>query len=428
MATKTNTYAHSFFVGSFNGKPQPTALDDKIWKKEVLSDKEYRELCSMYYRSHVDAMMEAEHQSRPDFLNQVRHYRHEVDKTVAMILEKETGRQYKFKLNNLHLYFFPLDIVLVGIEIDETGADLNDLTKAHWWLANWKDCYQNFTTDSLKEAVAPLAKFIKKQNIEDLIEEGNNMKVFQVVQTDDERPDDALLYEIANFIPLGSVNGNVYHTPNKDYYEHIIKNNSVAPFQNWKALALVDSFTVLASKTEKEFKDWPYLHCYYPLAFLRCVYEKTYCVSRNIAYRLNRANENLLGEIAGMEKYYSYENISYNFLPTMLYRKIAQGMEIEDDKREVTKQIKERIREKRKQKEEKETRNRSLALAFVSIFAVFSTAWGLFSLVKESKWFDGYLCCIARAFIVIAVLAVVVLLLYIFVFNRNKVKNNDSLK
>lgn len=420
METKTNTYAHSFFVGSFNGKPQPTALDDKIWKKEVLSDKEYRDLCSMYYRSHVDAMMEAEHQSRPDFLNQVRHYRHEVDKTVEMILDKKTGRQYKFKLNNLHLYFFPLDIVLVGIEIDETGADLNDLTKAHWWLANWKDCYKDFATKSLEEVMNPLQQLIYGKNIEDLIKEGNNMKVFQVVQIDDERPDNALLYEIANFIPIGSVNGNKYQTPDKDYYEHIMKTNLVSVFQNWKALALVDSFTVLASKSEGNFNDWPYTHCYYPLVFLRCVYEKTYCVSRNIAYRLNQAHENLLDEIAVMEKYYAYENLSYNFLPTMLYRIMAQGMDIENDKREVSKQMKERIREIRKQKEEKEARNRSLALAFVSVFAVFSTAWGLFSLVKESKWFDGYQCCIARGLIVVAVIMVFGLLVYIFVWNRVK--------
>lgn len=426
MATKTNTYAHSFFVGSFNGKPQPTALDGKIWKKEVLSDKEYRELCSMYYRSHVDAMMEAEHQSRPDFLNQVKHYQCKVGKKVDMYLDKEKTKKYGFDLCNLHLYFFPLDIVLVGIEIDETKADLNELTLAHWWLANWKDCYQGFTTDSLKEAVVPLVQLLHGQSIEDLIEEGNNMKVFQVVQTDDERPDNALLYEIANFIPIGSVNGNKYQTPDKDYYEHIMKTNLVSVFQNWKALALVDSFTVLASKSEGSFNDWPYTHCYYPLVFLRCVYEKTYCVSRNIAYRLNQANGNLLDEIAEMEKYYSYENLSYNFLPTMLYRKMAQGMDIESDKREVSKQMKERIREERKQKEEKEARNRSLALAFVSVFAVFSTAWGLFSLIKESKWFDGYQCCIARGLIVVAVIMVFALLVYIFGWNRAKKK--DALK
>ena len=334
MATKTNTYAQSFFVGSFNGKPQPTALDEKTWKKEVLSDEEYRTLCSMYYRCHVDAMMEAEHQSRPDFLKQVQHYQCEVGKKVDMYLDKEKTKKYGFDLCNLHLYFFPLDVVLVGIETDETGADLNDLTKAHWWLANWKDCYQDFYTDSLKDAVAPLVELLHGQNIEDLIEEGDNMKVFQVVQTDDELPDDALLYEIAHFIPIGAVNGNMYQTPNKDYYHHIMTTYSVSTFQNWKALAQVDSFTVLASKG---FSAWPFMHCYYPLVFLRCIFEKAYCVSRNIAYRLNQANENLLDEIAEMEKYYSYENISYNFLPTMLYRMMAQGMDIEIDKREVGK-------------------------------------------------------------------------------------------
>ena len=423
MATKTSTYAHSFFVGSFNAKPQPQNLNAEIWKKQVLPDKDYHELCSMYYRCHVDAMMEAEHQSRPDFLKQVQHYQCKVGQNVEMYLDKEKTKTHKFDLCNFHLYFFPLDVVLVGIEIDETGTDLNDLTKAHWRLANWKDYYKEFATESLNDVMVPLQQLIYGEKTEDLIEEGNNMKVFQVVQTDDEQPNDALLYEIATYSPIGSVNGNTFQTPNKDYYEHIMKTNSISPFQNWKGLAMMDSFTVLASK---DFSVWPFMQCYYPLVFLRCVYEKTYCVSRNIAYRLNKAKGNLLDEIAEMEKYYSYENISYNFLPTMLYRMMAQGMDIESDKREVSKQMKERIREMRKQKAEKEARNRSLALAFVSVFAVFSTAWGLFSLIKESKWFDGYQCCIARGLIVVALIMVFGLLVYIFGWNRTKKK--DSLK
>ena len=73
-----------------------------------------------------------------------------------------------------------------------------------------------------------------------------------------------------------------------------------------------------------------------------------------------------------------------------------------------------------------ETRNRSLALAFVSVFAVFSTAWGLYSLVEKSKWFEAYMCCIARGLLVVALIMVFVLLVYIFGWNRAKKK--DALK
>lgn len=84
---RTN-YSHAFFVGCFNGELKPEQLDASNWVQEIISpngerpryeyDRGYNGLCTMYYKSHLDAMIEAEGTDRPDFLNSVHHYIHEI--------------------------------------------------------------------------------------------------------------------------------------------------------------------------------------------------------------------------------------------------------------------------------------------------------------------------------------------------------------
>ena len=52
-------YSHAFLVGRFCGNLRVSQLDcNKQWKRVVTSNQEYNNLCSMYYQSHIDAMVE----------------------------------------------------------------------------------------------------------------------------------------------------------------------------------------------------------------------------------------------------------------------------------------------------------------------------------------------------------------------------------
>ena len=72
-------YSHAFLVGSFNGNVSPEILNsDNRWVKEVVSlngeikrydgDKGYSGLCTLYYKAHLDAMLEAKDVKRPKIL------------------------------------------------------------------------------------------------------------------------------------------------------------------------------------------------------------------------------------------------------------------------------------------------------------------------------------------------------------------------
>lgn len=394
----TTKYSHAFLVGSFNGGLKPEQLDTNVWKLVKLSEGEYEDRISDYYQSLIDSMVEAEtgKQQRPPFLNDVHHYVHQFKTTDNEGKEKEGKRiilgltkgkdkinfDYSFDLCNLHLYFFPLNIVLVAIEIDDSGCDLDDLTAAHHSLINWN--YNDFSNEKINDALQPLRVLLENEDLNKLVTDGNNLKIYQIVQTEDAEPKNDLLYEIATFSPIGAVNGKEKQglTPSVDYFNHIMQNNSVSAFYSWRALALVDSFTVLAGK--KDFSIWPQINHYFPLIYLRCIFEKTYCFSRNNAYRMNRSATNLSEELTDIEKYYFYDNITYNFLPNMLYQAMAKGLGIKEEREELSKQIKERTKHDNDKKKKQEDNRRDLITLGLSIFALFSIAWDLCQIIKDA--------------------------------------------
>lgn len=403
----TTKYSHAFLVGSFNGNVTPELLaDDSLWEREEIKqsptkeekrysdDKGYSGLCTIYYKAHLDAMIETQGVIRPASLSGTCHFVHNFGKSLAtkVTLRKDQGKtpfQYTFYLQKLHLYFFPLEVVLFAIEIDDSNTDLNELTAAHYALINFLDI-DAFDSQELAKKLAPLTKYIPKSNSPKLNKDGNKLKIFQTVEIIDppnsEDSFNAVLYEIGTSAPIGSVLGGSCPSlkPSKAYFESIIKENIVSTFDNWKGLALMDSFTVLGSEDSFKRDDWKFM--YFPLVYLRCLYEKTYYFSRNNAYRLHdeEVGEELSKEIAFMEKYYFYDNISYNFQPNLIYAAIAKGLEIKAERSDLIRQIKEKAKKEEENKKDKEEKRFNNILAYVSIFAVFSVIWDAYSIAKEA--------------------------------------------
>ena len=396
-------FSHAFLVGSFNGELRPSMLDNDTqnWKKEIIPnspqdnekrydvDRGYDGLCNVYYKAHLDAMITAKSQKRPKFLKDVSHFIHKIDvnkqyvSLSRIMIRKDKDKKdvikvqhlddYYLKVQALHIYFFPLDSVLFAIEIDDSGSDFNDLTMGHLWLMNWiwngDVRFHDNTKNTLRELLAPLLPYLKDKTLSSLIDGGNKMKLFQIVKYDINKINNELLYELGTSSPIGCVGGNDWVSPSVDYYNMIMKNNSVSAFKNWKGLALVDSFTILG--TANSFKPEDCIYMYFPLIYLRCIFEKTFCFNRNTNYREDKTKGNLLKEISQMEKYYFYNDISHNFLPNLLYKAMARGLGINEEREELAKQIK-----------EKEEKNSNLLLGAVSVFAIFSIVYDFYSLMK----------------------------------------------
>lgn len=423
-------YSHAFLVGVLNEKLKPRQLN-KEWERQVMqNDGEhgYDSLCKLYYKAHIDSMLQAKSQKRPKFVSGVCHYTHKLEASkqlVSLSFVKERMKKdsndiesltiihidgYFLKVCAIHLYFFPLRTVLFAIEIDDSGSELNDLTMGHFCLMNWiwegDGRFHDTTKDSLSEALSPLQNLLKGKKLANLMAGGSKMKMFRTIQLDTLKISDAMLYEISTNAPIGCVNGNKWLTPSKDYFDSMMKENTVSVFKSWKALALMDSFTLLGTDGGFIKEDWNTL--YFPLIYLRCFYEKSFCYSRNNNYRKNYIKRNLVRDISLMEKYYFYQNISYNFLPNLLYKAMAKGLELEEERFELSKQI-----------NEKSEKNKDIILGIVSAFAIFSIVYDLYSIVisamgvhKESvPWL---------AFILIVLGAVAILAINIYLYSSRK--------
>ena len=401
-------YSHAFLTGSFNSNINPGDLDPAVWKRGE-SPELRRIIYSTYYKGHVDAMMEFD-ADRPEFLRRVCHYRHTFADAKAESKEKRKGKRitldlkkngdtvdfkYTFYLKNIHLYLFPLDTILISIEIEDSGTDLDDLTAAHYALSN--NAFNAVDNNDLNEALSVLTPLISADTASGLLKEGNKFKLFQIIHIDSDEIRDSLLYEIATSSPVGCIGTDHWLAPSYEYYhDNVIKNHRISVFGNWKGLSLVDSFTLISNDRQNpgrlgENRFFLWINVYFPLIYLRCLFEKTFCVSRNTAYRMDRNIENLIEDIAEMEKYYFYNNISHNFLPNLLYDSMAKGMGLQNERAELSEQVRERAHEERaKHKEAEERRKeaeekRSNVIAFLlSLFAVFSVMWDLCSMTMKA--------------------------------------------
>ena len=427
--TVVTKYSHAFLVGSFNSNVKPQDLDTKVWKRQILTHQEYSDLLSDYYQSLIDSMVEVEIQDRSDFLEAVCHYAIEIDPECKhkfdICLTKgrvEVPYSYTICLCRLNLYFFPHDIVLMVLEIDDRDIDLNLMTLGHGSLINLK--FGETGNEKLIEKMRPLLDLTKEHTLRTLVKDGNNLKIYQVVEVDAKDFNDNLLFEIGTFVPIGAVGGRDGYSPSDTYFNKIIKDNSISVFYNWKALALVDSFTVLGIDG---FNKWTWEKRYFPLIYLRCIFEKTFCFSRNSGYRLDKLVKNISQEITDMEKYYFYNNISYNFLPELLYDSMVKGIGLKEEREEVSKQIKEQVKEK-------EERRNSELMAWVSVFAVFSIAWDFCSIIKEVFGGDGYYSNFVVGILCFAIFVIALLLFLIFKRSlalwsqKSKAKNSNSKK
>ena len=381
--------SHAFFVGNLPPATDLTGLDRARWKMVVEDEKSYGFLCSYFRKSHVDAMVEAVGQKRPDFLNAVHHYRLAVDKDIPFSLFDsskgvlEVLDEYKLHLVGLHLYSFPLGITLFAIEVDDSGSSLDELTKAHAKIRELTSEWDSFSS-AFVDALAPILELVPGKNKRDLIARGNKLKLFQILLVDQSEWKDELLYEIATCIPVNVVGTTHFLAPSDEFYQSMVKENTIAPFKDWKSMSMMDSYTALfknegafdEEKWKRSERNW--ILSYYQLIYLRVLVQKTFLSSRNDQYRLNQASTSLIHDLSRMEKYYFYDNISYNFLPDMLNKQIEKGLGIPEEQEELSEQIK-----------ESESKKMNMITGIVSAFAVFSIAFDFYGILKAATGCDS---------------------------------------
>ena len=418
-------------AGRLNARPRLNHKDlpSSQWDPIEMTEEVYKKLQRTYYPSLLTSMNTIVGNEKQSVFCYEMNITGKSDNLVFLPKKDNKGHLYPCNIKSVRLWFFKFGIILFSIEIEEHTDSFSDLTLMHSKWKKWNEEYDAIHTEELDSLLKPLAQLTPNSLASEITFAGTKMRQYQVVESN--VLNDDLLYEIGTFSTIGVVNdGN--HTrsykPSDDYYQKIIKENVLSAYSNWKALALNDSFTVMALDdyySKSEFDEYDEKGClsdtgyrYFDLLYMRCLFEEFYCFDRNNSYREFVDNnskkiesEKIENEIAYMEQHYFFEDMSYDFLPPLMYRAMAKGLNLQRDREQLTQHVKQSLRDARHERDNR-------AVNFVQIFAAVSVIWTIREMliaISKETWSGSMT---AILFLIIAMIFTIVLLKWPQLFTK----------
>ncbi|MDD4141627.1 MAG: hypothetical protein PHR20_02375 [Bacteroidales bacterium] len=375
----------SFLCGSFSLKLSKADVlkSDSRWTETKYDVDKYNNYCSVYYKRFVNCMCPDASNVDDELLLQSSffHLPLEDKKCVMHLLN---GREYEFNAKAIDLYLMPFDVVIYSISISETCEDLNDMTSAHCVLREVRRYSKNNVGDAFLEVIALLMNFLKNDNsaatYNDLIENGNKMKVFQIIDTKEQSMvNNKLLFELGTLSRVGSLSDeNDNNRSSEEYFKFVIDNHLVSVFNNWKALALFDTFTILANNPNQYvMQNWE--ESYFKLCYIHAFFLKSYLFNINQKLVEKGAKKSELeDDFFDFEKSYRFRKISYNFLPQIIYESMDKGLDINAELDRLQHFV-ERDAAERASNSDKSLNMLLLLLTFLTVFSTLTDATNLFS-------------------------------------------------
>lgn len=169
---------------------------------------------------------------------------------------------------------------------------------------------------------------------------GSKFKVYSIIDVLEKEEDsyynrDFLLYDIGTRSKIGSIGDNGYFAPSKQYYDELMQ-DSISAFNNYKGLALLDSFTIIGNNLyPAEVKDERDLRT--QNTFNR-IYFSIYIFNLFVRYNLFKFNATYKSEpkkkrdeFQQFLSNYNFKHISFNFLPNIFFNKMRNAMGIDNE-------------------------------------------------------------------------------------------------
>lgn len=399
---------------SRNNSISSSSMAQNGWSKSDLTQTEIAGLKRVFYPEFVDFCSNTENgtESWTKNINQ------ELQITAF-------GKELSFHLISLSIFFMPLGMTLFAIKIEMNGNDLNDATAV---LSSLRaiDFYQPNTHSAFITAALLPIKEVFQQIVTAkgeftypmLIENGNKFRVFQIYNITGENPpsfsideyakdgissQDVLLYQLSTLSKV-TTDFNEY-SPSPAYLSKVVADSRISIFQNWQALALNDTFTVLAHNLAPSMvSNWQ--DCYFRMIYLHSIFEKSYLFQLNKQFRtaINESSSifgrllksmglqessmaTLIRDYQYYERWCVFHEISYNFLPIEINAAIDHGLCISKEQESLNKVLE---NEKNRQ-EEANARVENTLLFSLSILTLASCIWDLSCLLDQMFPYDAYL-------------------------------------
>lgn len=304
-------------------------------------------------------------------------------------------------LKELTLYLLPYDIVVYSLETYIESSDMNDFTSAMSRLRTLSFYDRERCPELYESAAVPLTEAFRKLSpgsgrtgtvsFGSLLENGNKLKIFQITNASglsalDSRRKDFLLFELGTVSRIGSCENKGSDGIAEEYIDGLLAGGKLCFYNNWTALSLFDTFTILADNAP----DWLVMNwrsSYFRMIYLHSLFLKFYLFRLNMRFRKGCFKASALDdELLAFENKYCFHKISYNFLPLQIYKAIDRSFEISEERE----QLYHLIDMESRQAEEKNDRKVNSLLLFLTLLTMFSTIWDTTSLLNELYPYSDY--------------------------------------
>ena len=397
-----NDYKHiAFLCGHFKREKaiNTSLLEDGGWQRVNYTPEEQRMGKRYYYPEFIDFC----HAQSVD-VGCVR-YNRPVDAKVAMTVDvRGQSRSYSFLVKDISFYFMPHGMVLYSINIEQDAACFDDCSALIYSLRYIDDFGTDAYSDFYRVAVHPIVQVynsLKKNSLHDmtmLVENGNKLRVFQIIDapeevlnglTDDEKKH--LQYDLATFSTV-SVEGKKAIDSPSEKWQTSNKKCRVAVFESWTALSMLDSFNILCSNCESQMGNW--IENYFGSIYIQTLFQKVCLFDFNNRFKLALQQQGkrvasepvnkLVREYEDFERNCCFSRISYNFLPQLVSDAVNSSLEVNDEMKQLY-----RIMAKERTRSEEISRKKmnSLLLA-ISVLTLFSAIWDACSMLNEMMSFE----------------------------------------
>jgi hypothetical protein len=284
---------------------------------------------------------------------------------------KHSFENKSFIVNYIDLFFFPDNHIIYCFKCTYHDLSLDEIGYLNSLIRNKKINELEF--------VFPI---IKSLSNDDCLNIGNKLKLFFCLSHDftfsEGYDSDHLLYDLATCSPIGTSVGegkNPDLKPSAEYYSGLMKNHRISVFENWTGMSLFDTFTLIQRGAVYNY-NWEFR--YFRTLYIHSLFVKTFLAESSKEFYLHEMNKNLEEEFHEFDQHYNFKQISYNFLPQIIYEKIRQGLNVEQEMNDIRHAIEkdhEKRRERREIEEATNEKKMNYVLFFIALLTVIEAVW-----------------------------------------------------
>jgi hypothetical protein len=288
------------------------------------------------------------------------------------------GRVFTFRIGKIGVHLFREGLGIFSIKVQLSAANLNfeDLSLLSGVL-------RNTTINDKFSNSNPLIEVIERDIVPWLSSDPHNwrnftphLKVFMNIDMKAAFPSeetlDNILFDLATFSPIGTAGGNGLYTPSEGYYNEILKDNTIHLFRNWKVISLFDSVIRISVNLQDVDRYNLWENDYFTI-YIFCAFIRFYLFRINARLAKNmynvRHSEEVRNDFIRFMNDFDLTQISYKFLPNIIYRDLLRAFEVNGELRLLEQKI---ARIDTSIHESKEKKIEAL-LAFIAVLSILTS-------------------------------------------------------